>query len=99
MKRILLFVATNAAVLLLLSVTMQLLGIESILDEQGVALDLNSLLVFSAVLGFGGSFMHWAMSASLAMSVAPSARNLASSLTPTRQPAHCDGLRLELTRT
>ena len=55
MKRILLFIATNAAVLLLLSITMQLLGIEGILDEQGVALDLNSLLVFSAVLGFGGS--------------------------------------------
>ena len=62
MKRILLFVATNAAVLLLLSVTMQLLGIESILDEQGVALDLNSLLVFSAVLGFGGSFISLAIS-------------------------------------
>ena len=62
MKRILLFVATNAAVLLLLSVTMQLLGIEGILDEQGVALDLNSLLVFSAVLGFGGSFISLAIS-------------------------------------
>ena len=62
MKRSLLFVATNAAVLLLLSVTMQLLGIEGILDEQGVALDLNSLLVFSAVLGFGGSFISLAIS-------------------------------------
>jgi heat shock protein HtpX len=62
MKRILLFVVTNAAVLLLLSITMQALGIESILDEQGVALDLNSLLVFSAVLGFAGSFISLAMS-------------------------------------
>jgi heat shock protein HtpX len=62
MKRILLFIATNAAVLLLLSVTMQLLGIESILDEQGVALDLNALLVFSALLGFGGSFISLAIS-------------------------------------
>jgi heat shock protein HtpX len=62
MKRILLFIVTNAAVLLLLSITMQVLGIESILDEQGVALDLNSLLVFSAVIGFAGSFISLAMS-------------------------------------
>jgi heat shock protein HtpX len=62
MKRILLFVITNAAVLLLLSVTMQLLGIESILDEQGVGLDLTDLLVFSAVLGFAGSFFSLAIS-------------------------------------
>jgi heat shock protein HtpX len=62
MKRILLFIVTNAAVLLLLSITMQVLGIESILDEQGVALDLNSLLVFSAVIGFAGSFISLAIS-------------------------------------
>ena len=35
MKRIFLFLATNIAVLLVLSITMRLLGIESILDEQG----------------------------------------------------------------
>ena len=62
MKRLLLFLATNAAVLVLLSITMQVLGIESILNEQGVALDLNALLVFSAVLGFGGSFISLAIS-------------------------------------
>jgi heat shock protein HtpX len=62
MKRIVLFVVTNAAVLLLLSVTMQLLGIESILDEQGVGLDLTDLLIFSAVLGFAGSFFSLAIS-------------------------------------
>jgi heat shock protein HtpX len=62
MKRIVLFVITNAAVLLLLSVTMQLLGIESILDEQGVGLDLTDLLIFSAVLGFAGSFFSLAIS-------------------------------------
>jgi hypothetical protein len=44
-------------------------------------------------------FIHSAKPASLAMSVVPSARNLASSLTPTRYPAHCDGLTLALTRT
>ncbi|MGB5623737.1 MAG: protease HtpX [Gammaproteobacteria bacterium] len=62
MKRIFLFLATNVAVLALLAVTMQLLGIQGILDEQGVNLDLGSLLVFSAVLGFGGSLISLAIS-------------------------------------
>ena len=62
MKRIFLFLATNIAVLLVLSITMRLLGIESILDEQGVGLDLNSLLVIAAVIGFGGSFISLLMS-------------------------------------
>ena len=62
MKRILLFLATNAAVLVLLSITMQVLGFEGLLDEQGIALDMNALLVFSALLGFGGSFISLAIS-------------------------------------
>ena len=62
MKRILLFVATNVAVLLVLSVTLRLLGVDSILDERGAGLDLNSLLIFSAVLGFSGSLLSLAIS-------------------------------------
>lgn len=62
MKRIMLFLATNIAVLALLAVTMQVLGIQGILDQQGVNLDLGSLLVFSAVLGFGGSLISLAIS-------------------------------------
>jgi len=62
MKRIMLFLATNIAVLLLLSIVLRLLGVQSILDEQGVGIDYNSLLVFSAVLGFGGSLISLAMS-------------------------------------
>jgi heat shock protein HtpX len=62
MKRILLFVATNVAVLAVLSVVMKLLGIESILAEQGTQLDLQALLVFSAVIGFAGSFISLAIS-------------------------------------
>jgi heat shock protein HtpX len=62
MKRILLFLATNIAVLLLLSIVLRLLGVQSILDEQGVGIDYNSLLVFSAVLGFGGSLISLAIS-------------------------------------
>jgi heat shock protein HtpX len=62
MKRILLFIATNIAVLLVLSVTLRLLGVDRILDEQGTGLDLNALLIFSAVLGFTGSLFSLAIS-------------------------------------
>ena len=62
MKRILLLLATNVAVLVVLSAVMSLLGIESILNEQGTQLDLEALLVFSAVIGFAGSFISLAMS-------------------------------------
>ena len=55
MKRILLFLATNIAILIVLGVVLQLLGVERILDEQGVGLDYASLLVFAAVFGMGGS--------------------------------------------
>jgi heat shock protein HtpX len=62
MKRILLFVATNIAVLVLLSIVLRLLGVDSILDQQGTAIDYNSLLILSAVIGFGGSLISLAMS-------------------------------------
>ena len=62
MKRILLFLATNLAVLLVLTIAMQLLGIESLLAEQGTQLNLQSLLIFSAVIGFAGSFISLAIS-------------------------------------
>ena len=62
MKRILLFVATNVAILLVLSVTLRLLGVDRILNEQGTGLDLTNLLVFSAVVGFAGSLISLAMS-------------------------------------
>jgi heat shock protein HtpX len=62
MKRIFLLVATNVAILLVLSVTLRVFGVDRILDEQGVGLDLTSLLIFSAVLGFSGSLISLAMS-------------------------------------
>jgi heat shock protein HtpX len=62
MKRVFLFLATNVAILLVLSIALQVLGIERILDQQGVDLDLRALLIFSAVLGMGGSFISMAMS-------------------------------------
>jgi heat shock protein HtpX len=62
MKRIALFVLTNIAVVLTLSVVLQLLGIERILDARGVGLDLGALLAMSLVVGMGGSFLSLALS-------------------------------------
>ena len=60
--RILLFLATNIAVLLVISISFRLLGFEGILNESGTALDMNALLVFSALFGFGGAFISLALS-------------------------------------
>jgi len=60
MKRILLFLATNIAVLVVLSIVIRLLGVGNFLDKNG--LNMYSLLVFAAVIGFGGSFISLAMS-------------------------------------
>jgi len=60
MKRIALFLATNLAIVLVLSITMRLLGVEPYLNEQG--LNLQALLIFAAVMGFGGAFISLAIS-------------------------------------
>ena len=62
MMRIALFLATNAAILVLISIVFQVFGFEGILAENGVDLNLQALLVMSAVIGFGGSFISLAMS-------------------------------------
>ena len=62
MKRIALFLATNIAIVLVLGISLRLLGFEGILDQQGIDLDINSLLIFAAVFGFGGSFISLAIS-------------------------------------
>ena len=61
-KRIALFIATNLAVLLVLSIVLRLLGVDSVLDESGAGIDYQSLLILSLVIGFGGSFISLAMS-------------------------------------
>jgi len=53
MKRITLFLMTNLAVLLVLSLSMNLLGVGRYLTANG--LDLNQLLIFSAIIGFTGA--------------------------------------------
>jgi len=45
-----------------LSITLSILGVDRILDQQGVNLDLRALLIFSAVFGMGGSFISLAIS-------------------------------------
>jgi len=62
MKRIFLFLATNLAIIVVLSIVLRLLGVERILDESGTNLNLNALLIFAAVFGFGGSFISLAIS-------------------------------------
>ena len=61
-KRVALFIATNLAVLLVLSVVLRLLGVDRVLDESGTGLNYEALLVLSMVIGFGGSFISLAMS-------------------------------------
>ena len=61
MKRIILFVGTNLAVLAVLGIASQLLGLESYFDAQG-GLDLTSLLIFAAIIGFAGSLISLAIS-------------------------------------
>jgi heat shock protein HtpX len=60
MKRVFYFLITNLAIVLVLSITMRLLGVEPFLDANG--LNLNSLLIFASVMGFGGAFISLAIS-------------------------------------
>jgi heat shock protein HtpX len=62
MKRIFLFLVTNIAVLIVLSITLRLLGVDRILNAQGTGLDYNALLIMAGVIGFGGSFISLLMS-------------------------------------
>ena len=55
MKRIVLFLATNLAVMLVLGITANLLGLNRYLTANG--LDLTSLLGFAALMGFGGAII------------------------------------------
>jgi len=57
MMRILLFVATNLAVVLVASITLSLFGFNGFMAANGVDLNLSSLLVFCAVFGFAGSLV------------------------------------------
>jgi len=66
MKRIFLFLATNIAIMLVITIMIHLFGLGQILDEQGVDVDLTSLLMLSAVVGMTGSIISLALSKSMA---------------------------------
>ncbi|MFT5926954.1 MAG: heat shock protein HtpX [Candidatus Azotimanducaceae bacterium] len=66
MTRIFLFIVTNMAVIALISIVFQILGLEGILATNGVDLNLTALLVMSLVIGFGGAFISLALSKWLA---------------------------------
>jgi heat shock protein HtpX len=64
MKRVVLFLATNLAVMLVLGVAASLLGVNRFLTANG--LNLGMLLAFAALIGFGGAFISLLMSKQMA---------------------------------
>ncbi|MGR3913020.1 MAG: protease HtpX, partial [Gammaproteobacteria bacterium] len=62
MQRIFLFMVTNIAILVVFGSVLRLLGVDSLLDEQGVHLDYRALLIYAAVLGFSGALVSLALS-------------------------------------
>ncbi len=63
MKRIALFLLTSLAILVVLSIVLSLLGVDSLLAENGVDLDLQTLLIFSVVIGMTSSLLPEQMAA------------------------------------
>lgn len=57
-----LFLLTNIAVLVVLGIVLRLLGVDHVLDQSGTGLSYRNLLIFSAVFGFGGSFISLSIS-------------------------------------
>ena len=64
MKRIVLFLVTNLAIMLVLSITLRILGVDRFMSANG--LNVGMLLIFSLVVGFGGSFISLLMSKPIA---------------------------------
>ena len=56
MKRIVLFILTNLAVLFVINITLRMLGVDRVLDQSG-GINFNSLLILSMVIGFSGSII------------------------------------------
>jgi len=60
--RIGLFLITNLAVLVVLSMSMRLLGVDQMLANEQIGINLTGLLIMAAIIGFGGSFISLAIS-------------------------------------
>ena len=67
MKRVFLFLITNLAVVLVLGVVLELFGLRALMAQQGAGINLNGLLVVSAIVGMSGSFISLAISKWLAL--------------------------------
>jgi len=65
MKRVVLFIVTNLAVVLVLSIVLRLLGLDTAMSAQ-TGMNTGSLLVFSAVVGFTGAIISLLMSKPMA---------------------------------
>ena len=66
MLRIALFLGTNIAIMVLISLVFQVFGFQGLLAANGVDLNLQALLVFSTIIGFGGSFISLMLSKMMA---------------------------------
>lgn len=66
MMRIGLFLATNLAVIVVASITLRLLGVESYLTQTGTGLDLTNLLIFCGIFGMSGSLISLMLSKKMA---------------------------------
>ena len=66
MMRILLFLVTNLAVMLVISILFSVFGVGQVLDANGVDLDLGALLTYSAIIGFTGSILSLLISKPMA---------------------------------
>ena len=62
MLRMLLFFGTNIAIMIVLSISIRLLGLGTALEQQGNGLNLNVLLIFSAIFGMSGSLISLVIS-------------------------------------
>jgi heat shock protein HtpX len=97
MKRIALLIATNIAIMVVLSIVVSIFGFDRYLTREG--LNLQSLLLFSAVLGFGGAFISlllskWMAKASMGVKVISEPRTEAEQwlVNTVRQQAEAAGI-------
>lgn len=66
MLRLALFLGTNLAIVLLISLTFRLLGLDGLLQQNGVDLNINALVIYSAIIGFAGSLISLLLSKQMA---------------------------------
>ncbi|MCG8382126.1 MAG: protease HtpX [Gammaproteobacteria bacterium] len=67
MLRVLLFLGTNLAVIVVASIVLRLLGVDSYLNQSGTGINFTGLLIFSAVFGFSGSLISLLLSKKMAL--------------------------------